>query len=36
MGTRGRGREIVNMDVTELLNSLNKAFADEWLGYLLF
>jgi bacterioferritin len=31
MGTRGR--EIVNMDVAELLNLLNKAFADEWLAY---
>ncbi len=28
-----RGREIVNMDVDELLLLLNKAFCDEWLAY---
>jgi bacterioferritin len=31
MGTRGR--EIVGMDVNELLGLLNRAFADEWLAY---
>lgn len=31
MGTRGI--EIVGMDVTELLEMLNKAFSDEWLAY---
>jgi len=31
MGTRGR--EIVGMDVEELLKLLNKAFADEWFAY---
>lgn len=31
MGTKGR--EIVGMDVNELLKLLNKAFADEWLAY---
>jgi bacterioferritin len=31
MGTKGR--EIVGMDVKELLNLLNKAFSDEWLAY---
>ncbi len=31
MGTRGR--EIVGMDVKELLTLLNKAYADEWLAY---
>jgi len=31
MGTKGR--EIVGMDVDELLNILNRAFADEWLAY---
>ncbi|OQA24738.1 MAG: bacterioferritin [Verrucomicrobia bacterium ADurb.Bin345] len=31
MGTKGR--EIVGMDVKELLTLLNKAFADEWLAY---
>ena len=31
MGTRGR--EIVGMDVNELLNLLNRAFSDEWLAY---
>jgi bacterioferritin len=28
-----KGREIVGMDVEELLSLLNKAFADEWLAY---
>ena len=31
MGTKGR--EIVGMEVKELLSLLNKAFADEWLAY---
>ncbi len=31
MGTRGR--EIVNLDVDELLNVLRKAYSDEWLAY---
>ncbi len=31
MGTRGR--EIVGMDVNELIKLLNRAFADEWLAY---
>lgn len=31
MGTRGR--EIVDMDVKQLVKRLNKAFADEWLAY---
>ena len=31
MGTKGR--EIVGMDVDELIELLNKAFADEWLAY---
>jgi bacterioferritin len=31
MGTRGR--EIVGMDVNELLDLLNRAFASEWLAY---
>ncbi|MGC9336736.1 MAG: ferritin-like domain-containing protein [Candidatus Cloacimonadia bacterium] len=31
MGTKGR--EIVGMDVTNLLELLNKAYADEWLAY---
>jgi bacterioferritin len=31
MGTRGK--EIVKMDVSELLGLLNKAYADEWLAY---
>jgi Protein distantly related to bacterial ferritins len=31
MGTKGR--EIVDMDVSKLLDLLNKAFADEWLAY---
>jgi bacterioferritin len=31
MGTKGR--QIVGMDVDELLNLLNNAFADEWLAY---
>ncbi|MFO7870777.1 MAG: ferritin-like domain-containing protein [Kiritimatiellia bacterium] len=31
MGTKGR--EIVGMDVDELLKLLNKAYCDEWLAY---
>jgi len=31
MGTRGR--EIVGMDVNQLLDLLNKAFCDEWFAY---
>jgi bacterioferritin len=31
MGTKGR--EIVGMDVDELLQMLNKAFSDEWFAY---
>lgn len=31
MGTKGR--QIVGMDVDELLGMLNRAFADEWLAY---
>jgi len=31
MGTKGR--EIIGMDVNELLGLLNKAFSDEWLAY---
>ena len=31
MGTKGR--EIVGMNVDELLRLLNKAYADEWLAY---
>ncbi len=31
MGTKGR--EIVGMDVKEVVEMLNKAFADEWLAY---
>lgn len=31
MGTKGR--QIVGMDIDELLNILNQAFADEWLAY---
>jgi bacterioferritin len=31
MGTKGR--EIVGMDINELLELLNQAFADEWLAY---
>ncbi len=31
MGTKGR--QIVGMDINELLGMLNKAFADEWLAY---
>ncbi len=31
MGTRGR--EIVDLDVNELLTVLRKAYADEWLAY---
>lgn len=32
MGTKGR--EIVGMDVEQLLKLLNMAFADEWLAYI--
>jgi bacterioferritin len=28
-----RAREIVGMDINQLLNLLNRAFADEWLAY---
>lgn len=31
MGTKGR--EIVGVDVKQLISMLNKAFADEWLAY---
>lgn len=31
MGTKGR--QIVGMDIDELLEMLNRAFADEWLAY---
>lgn len=31
MGTKGR--EIVAVDIKELLNLMNKAYADEWLAY---
>jgi bacterioferritin len=31
MGTKGR--QIVGMDVSSLVEELNKAFADEWLAY---
>jgi len=31
MGTKGR--EIIGMDVDELVKLLNKAYADEWLAY---
>lgn len=31
MGTKGK--EIVDLDVTKLIELLNKAFADEWLAY---
>ncbi len=31
MGTKGRS--IIGLDIGELLNLLNKAFADEWLAY---
>jgi len=31
MGTKGR--EIVGLDINELIETLNKAFADEWLAY---
>lgn len=31
MGTKGK--EIVDMDTNELIELLNKAFADEWLAY---
>ncbi|MGV9168827.1 MAG: ferritin, partial [Promethearchaeia archaeon] len=28
-----RGKEIVGLNVDELIEKLNKAFADEWLAY---
>ena len=28
-----KGREIVKMDVDELINLLNRALSDEWLAY---
>ena len=28
-----KGREIVGMDVQELITLLNRAFADEWFAY---
>ncbi len=28
-----KGREIIGMDVNELIDLLNRAFADEWLAY---
>ena len=31
MGTKGK--EIVNLDVNNLIGLLNKALADEWLAY---
>jgi bacterioferritin len=31
MGTKGR--EIVDMDVAELVKTLNRAYSDEWLAY---
>ncbi len=31
MGTKGR--EIVDLNIKELLNLMNKAYADEWLAY---
>lgn len=31
MGTKGR--EIIGLDVDQLVSELNKAFADEWLAY---
>jgi len=31
MGTKGR--EIIGLDVDQLISELNKAFADEWLAY---
>ena len=34
MGTKGR--EIVDMDVKQLIKLLNKAFADEWLAYFQY
>ncbi len=34
MGTKGR--EIVDMDVKQLVKLLNKAFADEWLAYFQY
>ncbi len=34
MGTKGR--EIVGMDVEQVIKVLNKAFADEWLAYFQY
>ena len=34
MGTKGR--EVIGMDVDELVAVLNKAFADEWLAYVQY
>jgi len=34
MGTKGR--EIVDMDVKQLIGLLNKAFSDEWLAYFQY
>lgn len=34
MGTKGR--EVIAMDVDELIEALNKAFADEWLAYVQY
>ena len=30
---RTKGREILNIDPTQVINLLNKAFSDEWLAY---
>ena len=30
---RTRARQIIDMDVNELLTRLNKAYCDEWLAY---
>lgn len=31
-----KGRELIGMDVDELIEALNKAFADEWLAYVQY
>lgn len=31
-----KGREIVKVDVNELINELNKAYADEWIAYYYY
>jgi len=31
-----KGRELIGMDVDELIVALNKAFADEWLAYVQY